>query len=99
MPAALRNLSVDLSAGRKQRPRCRKRETDIIPEHHLLPFVTSVMAVLPKDKLGAPKDEILNALTYADLGEHGRDPVYGRGPLLARAACTPPNETVASAAR
>jgi hypothetical protein len=41
------------------------------------PFVTSVMAVLPKDKLGAPKDEILDALTYADLSEHGRDPAMG----------------------
>jgi Subtilase family len=63
------------------------------------PFVTSVMAVLPRDKLAAPKDEILDSLKFEDLGEHGRDPVYGRGLLLAPTACTPPNETVASAAQ
>ncbi|HZV20499.1 MAG TPA: S8 family serine peptidase, partial [Hyphomicrobiales bacterium] len=62
------------------------------------PFATAVMSILPDDRLGLPKDELLDSLTFIDLGESGRDPVYGRGLLLAPETCSTPRETVASAA-
>jgi subtilisin family serine protease len=63
------------------------------------PFVTGVLAVLPRDNLRLPKEELLESLQFVDLGISGRDPVYGRGLLLAPTVCNAPTETVASAAR
>ncbi len=61
------------------------------------PHVTAILALLPRDNPAANKNEILDGLPVVDLGTPGRDPVYGRGLLVAPSFCTPPNETVASA--
>ncbi len=63
------------------------------------PFVTGVLAVLPREKLSAPKEEIFTGLSFLDLGAPGRDPVYGRGLLIAPPTCAAPNDNVASATR
>ncbi len=63
------------------------------------PYVTGILAVLPRDKLVPPKEPLLDGLPVVDLGSEGRDPVYGRGLLLAPATCTPPLEMVVSASQ
>jgi hypothetical protein len=60
------------------------------------PHVTGILALLPRDNPSANKNDILDGLPVVDLGTPGRDPVYGRGLLVAPSFCTPP-ETVASA--
>ena len=60
------------------------------------PHVTGILALLPRDNPAANKNDILDGLPVVDLGTPGRDPVYGRGLLVAPSFCTPP-ETVASA--
>ena len=67
------------------------------------PYVTAVLAVEPPEALKQGKGDLLDNLAVMDLGQEGRDPVYGRGLLLAPSECTPPEEemsetTVASAA-
>jgi len=61
------------------------------------PHVTAILSVLPREQLQRRKEEILDGIPVLDLGESGRDPVYGRGLLLAPTACVPPVQTVASA--
>ncbi len=63
------------------------------------PHVTAVLAVEPPETLKQRKAELLDDLAVMDLGPEGRDPIYGRGLLLAPSECTPPEtiETVASA--
>jgi Subtilase family len=51
------------------------------------PFVTAVLAILPPDTLKRPKESLFGQLRTADLGQPGRDPVYGRGLLQAPASC------------
>ena len=60
------------------------------------PHVTAILAVEPRKTLQQDKADLLNGLPVIDLGQQGRDPVYGRGLLLAPSECTPPWETVAS---
>jgi subtilisin family serine protease len=66
------------------------------------PHVTAVLAVEPPESLKQGKADLLDNLAVMDLGQEGRDPIYGRGLLLAPSECTPPEETpetaVASAA-
>ena len=64
------------------------------------PHVTAVLAVEPPETLKQSKADLLDDLAVMDLGQEGRDPIYGRGLLLAPSECTPPEttETVASAA-
>ena len=65
------------------------------------PYVTAVLAVEPPETLKQGKADLLDNLAVMDLGQEGRDPIYGRGLLLAPSECTPPEEapeTVASAA-
>ncbi len=62
------------------------------------PYVTAVLAVEPSDALKQDKADLLDGLPVLDLGGQGRDPVYGRGLLLAPSECKTPADTVASAA-
>lgn len=64
------------------------------------PYVTAVMAVESPDTLKQEKADLLDGLPVIDLGGEGRDPVYGRGLLLAPSECTAPPapDAVASAA-
>jgi subtilisin family serine protease len=66
------------------------------------PHVTAVLAVEPPEALKEGKADLLDNLAVMDLGKEGRDPIYGRGLLLAPSECTPPEEVpetaVASAA-
>jgi hypothetical protein len=63
--------------------------------------VTAVLAVEPPETLKQAKADLLDNLAVMDLGQEGRDPIYGRGLLLAPLECMPPEETpetIASAA-
>ncbi len=60
------------------------------------PHVTAILAVEPREKLLQDKAALLDGLPVTDLGEKGRDPVYGRGLLVAPSSCAPPWETSAS---
>jgi len=64
------------------------------------PYVTGILALLPRDSLTGNKNDLLDSVPIVDLGVPGRDPVYGRGLLVAPSYCTPPppSDTVASAA-
>ena len=65
------------------------------------PYVTAMLAVEPSEMLKEGKADLLENLAVMDLGPEGRDPIYGRGLLLAPSECTPPEEThenIASAA-
>lgn len=53
------------------------------------PYATAVVASIYRDLKTKTKDEALDSLAYVDLGAPGRDPVYGRGLLVAPAACNP----------
>ncbi len=63
------------------------------------PYVTAILAVLPRDKVANSKAPLLDGLSAIDLGPAGRDPIYGRGLLLAPSSCAPPSEMVASVSR
>ena len=60
------------------------------------PHVTAILAVEPREALKQDKAGLLDGLPVIDLGQQGRDPVYGRGLLVAPSECKPPWETVAS---
>ena len=60
------------------------------------PQVTAILAVEPRKTLQQDKADLLDSLPVIDLGQQGRDPVYGRGLLVAPSECTPPWETTAS---
>lgn len=63
------------------------------------PYVTGILALLPRDSLTGNKNDLLDSVPIVDLGAPGRDPVYGRGLLVAPSYCTPPppSGTMASA--
>jgi hypothetical protein len=61
------------------------------------PHVTGIIAVMPRESLTGKKDELLDGMPVIDLGAPGRDPVYGRGMLVAPSFCTPPSDALASA--
>jgi flagellar biosynthesis GTPase FlhF len=62
-----------------------------------VPYVTAVLATAYKGLAVKSKAEFLRKASVLDLGEPGRDPIYGRGLLLAPASCAPEPEMVASA--
>ncbi len=59
------------------------------------PHVTAIFAVEPRETLQQDKVGLLDGLPVMDLGRQGRDPVYGRGLLMAPSECMPHWETVA----
>ncbi len=52
-----------------------------------VPYVTAVLATVYKDLEPKSKAGFLEQANFKDLGEPGRDPIYGKGLLLAPAAC------------
>jgi Subtilase family len=61
------------------------------------PHVTGAIAVMPREALTGKKDDLLDSMPVIDLGDPGRDPIYGRGLLTAPSTCSPPAEEVVSA--
>lgn len=59
------------------------------------PYVTAILAVEPREMLRQEKAALLESLPVIDLGRQRRDPVYGRGLLVAPSQCAPSWETVA----
>ncbi len=51
------------------------------------PYVTGVLAAAYRNTARARKEELLDRLSVVDLGPPGRDPIYGRGLLLAPDTC------------
>ena len=60
------------------------------------PYVTAILSVEPRDLLGPDKARLLDSLTVIDIGRQGRNPVYGRGLLVAPTQCSSPWETIAT---
>lgn len=54
------------------------------------PYVTAILATALKTATNRQKDHLLNAANIVDLGPPGRDPIYGRGLLLASENCASP---------
>jgi hypothetical protein len=54
-----------------------------------VPFVTAVIATLAGQMAARDKQTLLAALDYKDLGPPGRDPIFGRGLILAPRRCAP----------
>jgi subtilisin family serine protease len=53
------------------------------------PYVTAVVASTYKSLQKKTKSEVLERLETIDIGEPGRDPVYGRGLVQAPQSCSP----------
>ena len=53
-----------------------------------VPFVTAVLASVYAELPNKTKADFVERATAVDLGAQGRDPIYGRGLLLAPASCT-----------
>lgn len=54
-----------------------------------VPYVTAVAAAMYRSIPVKQKSELLRRLTFHDLGAAGRDPIYGRGLILAPDTCAP----------
>lgn len=54
-----------------------------------VPFVTAIIATVANQAVARDKNTLLASLDYKDLGEPGRDPIYGRGLILAPRRCSP----------
>jgi len=54
-----------------------------------VPYVTAALAAIYNGQSNSSKFEILKQLAFKDLGEPGRDPVYGEGLLIAPTTCGP----------
>ncbi len=54
-----------------------------------VPYVTAILAAVYEKSPVKTKEALLGELAALDLGTPGRDPVYGRGVLLAPDACAP----------
>ena len=63
-----------------------------------VPYVTAVLATAYKGLPFKNKNEFFKRALVQDLGEPGRDPIYGRGLLLAPATCSPEAEATVVAA-
>lgn len=63
------------------------------------PFVTSAVSAIYASTPAKTKAAILHRLKYRDLGPPGRDPIYGRGLVLAPEACQPSLPAVSSIAK
>lgn len=60
------------------------------------PYVTGILATIYKDAAETQrKDQLLDRLAVMDLGPPGRDPIYGRGLMLAPASCEVASRPVA----
>ncbi len=59
------------------------------------PYVTAIFATLYNGAANSGKDELLNRVRIMDLGPSGRDPIYGRGLVLAPTKCGLTDGTVA----
>ena len=55
-----------------------------------VPFVTAAVAILYNASPRKTKAAIIEQLPTLDLGQPGRDPIYGRGLMLAPTSCRPP---------
>lgn len=55
-----------------------------------VPYVTAVAAAMYRSIPIKRKSELLRRLTFHDLGIAGRDPIYGRGLIIAPDTCAPP---------
>lgn len=65
-----------------------------------VPFVTSIFAVMQQaGDLPIDKATMLRRLNFMDLGEPGRDPVYGEGLPLSPKTCATPSNVAARARR
>ena len=62
-----------------------------------VPYVTAVLATAYRGLAVKNKNEFLKRASVLDLGEPGRDPIYGRGLLLAPSSCAPETSIVATA--
>lgn len=62
-----------------------------------VPYVTAVLATAYRGLVVKNKTEFLKRASVLDLGEPGRDPIYGRGLLLAPPSCAPETAIVATA--
>ena len=51
------------------------------------PYVTAALATVYRGLKGTSKAQVLQQVTYRDLGEPGRDEIYGNGLLMAPASC------------
>ena len=63
------------------------------------PYVTAILATIASGAPRRQKDEMLELLSTVDLGPPGRDPIYGRGLLLAPHGCQPAAVAAAPAER
>jgi hypothetical protein len=60
-----------------------------------VPFVTAAVATAYRQAKIKSKAGLLDSLSYKDLGAPGRDPVFGRGLLLAPTGCAAPQSSPA----
>ena len=60
-----------------------------------VPFATALLATIYDDAQTKTKDGLLSKLAYNDLGPPGRDPVFGRGLILAPPRCGPQPREIA----
>jgi hypothetical protein len=51
------------------------------------PYVTAMLATIYDQAKEYQKQDLLDQLTVIDLGPRGRDPIYGRGLMVAPASC------------
>jgi hypothetical protein len=54
-----------------------------------VPYATAVIAAIYPSLVVKSKAAALQQLTYQDLGPPGRDPIYGRGLVIAPVSCSP----------
>jgi hypothetical protein len=59
------------------------------------PYVTAILATIYRNSQRHQKNDLLTQLEIRDLGTPGRDPIYGRGLLVAPSSCQPDGATVA----
>jgi Subtilase family len=53
------------------------------------PYVTAILAAIHGDVRERTKEAFVRSLTFRDLGQTGRDRIYGRGLVLAPVSCGP----------
>ena len=62
-----------------------------------VPFVTAIIATVTSQVAARDKRSLLASLRYKDLGPPGRDPIFGRGLVLAPLRCSPARNAPAPA--
>jgi subtilisin family serine protease len=58
------------------------------------PYVTAALAAIYKDLPDKKKSAAMAQLAFKDLGEPGRDPIYGQGLIVAPQSCSGSNQIV-----